>query len=301
VASYAYTLRAHNIFACQAGGYASGRFIVICDAENYGEYEKGAFWFDLEPTAERSAANADVLFLGDSRMQFAFSTDATKQWFSSASASYYLLGFIAFENSIFTQALLPKLKPRAELYVIGISDFFQPFETPTAKIIMHDGAARDRYKLKRLLQVAHKAICGKISAICGHRVVVFRSPQTGTWYMPKITALRGRERPVSYDQQIDQREVDNAIAVGRIFLSELPVKPECVILTSVPTVGTKVGTANAIARGLGKVLVVPERLDALQTFDGVHLDQASAELWSGAFLKAAGPQVHKCLDDHESP
>ena len=89
-----------------------------------------------------SAANADVLFLGDSRIQFAFSTAATAKWFSSASAGYYLLGFFAFENSIFERALLHKLKPRAKVYVIAIGDFFQPFEGPVAKTIMHDGAER---------------------------------------------------------------------------------------------------------------------------------------------------------------
>lgn len=300
VAPYLYKLRTGNIFSCQANGYTSDRYLSYCEATNYGDYEHGAFWFDLEPAAEVSAAKADVLFLGNSLTQFAFSTVATAQWFSSASANYYLLGFIAFENSIFGRALLHNLKPRAEVYIINIDDFFQPSETQVGKIVMHDEAARSRYKVKGLLQFVHKAICMKFTAICGHHLVIFRSRQNGTWYMPEISKFKGSERPVSDDRQIDEREVDDAIAIGRIFLSELHAKAECVILTAVPTVRTKTGVANAIASGLGKTLVVPEHLDGLQTFDGTHLDPASAERWSEAFFKTAGPQIRKCLEVHAS-
>jgi hypothetical protein len=297
-ASFLYKLRTDNIFACPASGYTSDRYLSSCET-GYGDYEHGAFWFDLEPAAEMSAASADVLFLGDSRMLRAFSTTATTSWFSSASVSFYLLGFYGFENSIFEGALLRKLKPRAEVYVISVGDFFQLFEAPIAKSIMHDSAARNLYNVKRDWQFVHRGICMKVPRICGNGLAVFRSRQTGMWYL-ETSRFKGRERQASYDQQINEREINDAIAIGRSFLSELPVKAECVILTVVPTVGTKLGVANAIASGLGKMLVVPQRLDGLQTFDGTHIDQASAERWSEAFFKTAGPQIQKCLAMHSS-
>jgi len=297
-ASFLYQLRANNIFACPASGYTSDRYLSNCGA-GYGDYEHGAFWFDLEPAAQTSASSADVLFLGDSRMVLAFSTPATTNWFSSASVSFYLLGFYAFENSIFERTLLHKLKPRAEVYVIPVGDFFQPFEAPIAKKMMHDGAARNLYYVKRNLQFVHEAICMKLPIICGNGLAVFRSRQTGMWYMD-TSRFKGRERQVSYNQQIDDREINDAVAIGRTFLSELPVKTECVILTVVPTVDTKLSVANAIASGLGKKLVVPQYLDDLQTLDGIHLEPASAERWSEAFLKAAGPQIQKCVAMHTS-
>jgi hypothetical protein len=297
-ASFLYQLRADNIFACPASGYTSDRYLSNCDT-SYSDYEHGAFWFDLEPAAEMSASSADVLFLGDSRMLLAFSTTATTKWFSSASVSFYLLGFYGFENSIFERALLHKLKPRAEVYVIPVGDFFQPFEAPIAKNIMHNSAARKLYNVKRNMQFVHKAICMKLPTICGNRLAVFRSRQNGMWYM-ETSRFKGRERQVSDNQQTDEREINDAVAIGRTFLSELPVKTECVILTVVPTVDTKLGTASAIASGLGKTLVVPQHLDGLQTFDGTHLDQASAERWSEAFFKTAGPQIQKCLAMHTS-
>jgi hypothetical protein len=298
VAPVLYNLRTDGIFACPGTGYTSDRYLSVCNTKNYGDYDHGAFWFDLEPAAEMSAARADVLFLGNSQLQFAFSTVATAQWFSSASASYYLLGFIGYGNSIFTGGLLHKLKPRAEVYVINVLDygFFQRSETPYA-IAVHDDAARTRYEVKRLWQFVHKPICSKLAALCGHQVSVFRSRQTGAFYPSTYISRLSRMKvlPVSYDQQIDQREIDEAVEIGRKFLSELPVKGECVILTAVPSADTKLGVANAIANGVGEMLVVPGHLDDLQTFDDAHLDQASAERWSKAFFETAGPQIQKCL------
>jgi hypothetical protein len=295
--SYIYKLWADNIFACQASGYSSDRYLASCDVINYGDYEHGAFWFDLEPAAQASAASADVLFVGDSRLQFAFSTAPTEEWFSSAAARYYLLGFIDYENSIFEQALLRKLKPKAKVYVINIYEFFEPTEAPVAKIIMHDDGARIRYEAKRLWQFVHEPICMKLAKICGNGYAIFRSRQTGTWYMQGMSKFRGLDRPVSYDQSIDQHEVDDAVTIGRDFLSGLPVKPECVILTAIPTVKIRLKAADVIAADLGEKLVVPEHLDGLQTFDGSHLDHPSAERWSKAFFQVAGPQIQKCLDE----
>src|ERR1700730_18362472 len=73
VAAFLYKLRTDYIFACPATGYGSDRFLTHCEVPNYGDYEHGAFWFDLEPAAQISAANADVLFVGNSRVQHAFS------------------------------------------------------------------------------------------------------------------------------------------------------------------------------------------------------------------------------------
>src|SRR5277367_6166143 len=82
-AAYVYKIRKETIFACQASLYSSDRYIASCNGTRYADYEHGAFAFDLEPKAENFARDADVLFLGNSRLQFAFSTSATTGWFSA--------------------------------------------------------------------------------------------------------------------------------------------------------------------------------------------------------------------------
>ncbi len=93
LAAYAYEFRTQSIFSCTANGYSSDRYIAYCNVASYADYEHGAFQFGLEPSEEDFASKADVLFLGNSRLQVAFSTAATSDWLSAASARYHLLGF----------------------------------------------------------------------------------------------------------------------------------------------------------------------------------------------------------------
>src|SRR5262245_22071711 len=72
----AFSIRVSIIFSCPAEGYGSDRFLEYCQADGYGDYDHGALLFGLEPEAEQSARDAEVVFLGNSREQFAFSTAA---------------------------------------------------------------------------------------------------------------------------------------------------------------------------------------------------------------------------------
>jgi hypothetical protein len=288
------SFRKDSIFSCRASGYASDRYIAYCGGKNYGDYEHGAFWFNLEPAATAAAANSRVMFLGNSRMQFAFSSKATADWFSSLSESYYLLGFSAFGNYTFEAPLLRKLRPRAKVYVINIDSFFDSAESPPAKIVMQDAAAQSRYEQKRQWQKIHKAICASSEIVCGHGFALFRSRSSGAWIM---SGLQYKMDPVSvsYDEGVDQDMLASYTVRGNEFLPSLSADRACTILTIVPTVKTTVGTAKAIAASLGLNLVAPTPA-GLITFDGSHLQPESAQRWSAAFLEEAGPQIRKCLD-----
>lgn len=293
LATYAYKLRTDGIFACLADGYASDRYLAYCHAKGYGDYEHGAFWFGLEPSTRDSVSNAEVLFLGSSRMQIALSTTATSRWFhSSGPVRYFLLGFGYNGNALFEGALLRKFGSHAKVYVISVDKFFERYESQPVKAVMRDSAAPSHYEVKRIWQLVHESVCKGFAALCGKRYTIFRSRETGAYQLSGLGEFEGRA--VSYDPRIDRTAVENEAAAGRAFLSELSVAPDCVILTTIPSDETKLGTASAIAKVLGMPLVTPE-VGGLQTFDGSHLDHASAERWSDAFLKAAGPQIRRCL------
>lgn len=293
-----YKLRTEGIFACEASGYSSDRYLSYCHISGYGDYEHGAFWFGLEPSIQDHVTNAEVLFLGSSRMQLGLSTDATADWFSSVPARYYLMGFGYNENAAFAQELLIKFKPKAKVYVLDIERFFERTETVPARAVMRDSAARWRYEVKRLWQFVHRPICQGLPMICGDQYVIFRSRETGAFSVSGLSQFKSAA--VSYDRSTNKTEPSNEVAVGREFLSRLPVKQECIILTTVPEVGTKIERVNAIANALGKTLVMPE-LDGLRTYDGLHLDRPSAERWSKAFVQAAAPQIRSCLADSREP
>lgn len=292
LAAYAYKLRTEGIFACLADGYASDRYLAYCNAKGYGDYEHGAFWFGLEPSTRDSVSNAEVLFLGSSRMQIALSTTATSRWFSSDSVRYFLLGFGYNGNALFEGELLRKFGSHAKVYVISVDNFFDRRESQPVRTVMRDSTARNHYEAKHIWQLVHESACKGFPALCGTRYTIFRSRETGAYYLSGLGEFEGRA--VSYDQSVDLTAAQNEAAAGRAFLSGLSVKPDCVILTIVPSDETKLGTASAIAKALGMTLAMPE-VAGLQTFDGSHLDQTSAERWSDAFLKSAGPQIRGCL------
>jgi len=237
-----------------------------------------------------------VLFLGNSRLEFAFSNAATADWFSGASARYYLLGFTYFENMLFAEELLRKIRPQAKVYVINVDDFFDRTETPPVKTILHDPTARTRYETKRFWQRVHDPLCKIFAVICRHQFAIFRSRETGAYYPEAWTQLK-KVTPVSYAPDLSQNVVGRNTAAAVDFLKQF-THEKCVILTLVPFPGTKIGDADAIAMGLGMKLVTPGNLEGLQTWDGYHLDEPSADRWSRAFFQAAGPEIRSCLGKH---
>ena len=70
-----------------------GTYIAECNQPNFGDYEHGAFYYDLEPGLASSLKSADVLFVGSSQSQIGFSTNSTRHFFQQRGVRYYLMGF----------------------------------------------------------------------------------------------------------------------------------------------------------------------------------------------------------------
>jgi hypothetical protein len=303
LASYGFWLRNRSIFACQAAGYGATRYLAYCGGGNYADYEHGAFQFDLEPPALEFARNADVLVLGNSRIQIALSNQPTEDWFAAANARYYLLGFSYNENVAYVGELLRKMQPRASVFIINVGDFFRPGETVAAKAILHDPDAENRYEWKRFAQKLHRPICKAFGVLCGKRYAIFRSRETGAYYRIPHDGPVFHDEPVfpenavSYDLDVDPAAVKDGTALAINFLKQF-AQGRCVILTNVPYPKTNDGDAEAIAKGVGLPLVTLENLEGLNTPDGYHLDPVSAERWSRAFFEAVGPEIRSCLENH---
>jgi hypothetical protein len=292
IGTYVYKLRTEGIFACAAAGYPTDGYLGYCDAGAYGDYDHGALWFGMEPEAERFARNADVLFIGNSRMQFGFSSAATDDWFLSAGAQHYLLGFSHLENETFLQPLLERLKPRARVYVINVDRFFDDVESEPGGEILHGSDMKRRYAEKGLWQQIHRAICVQHLTICGHRLAFYRFRKNGHWQ-----ARSGdpeQPLPIADAPPSEQELWGHYAALARQFVARLPVDRACIVLTDVPSPATKSAEARAIAAALGLNLADPA-LPGLQTFDETHLSNASAERWSKAFFDIAGPRIRQCL------
>jgi hypothetical protein len=290
-----YKLRTNGLFSCDASGYGADRYVAYCQASAYGDYDYGAFWYGLEPATSAAASSADVLFVGNSRAQFALSSNALASWFESHRTRYYLLGFAYNGNMAFAAPLLRRLQPRAKVYVVNVDLFFRRQPTQPAQEVMRDSAALGKYREKSYWQLTHRALCTRIAALCRHEFAYYRRRSDGAWI---VTGGEFKTQPVVYSDTVEHRGLDAEVALGRAFISQLPVSRDCVLLTLPPRgslgSGTSIGTAKAIAAALGLSLIAPQP-EGLTTFDGSHLDRASAERWSSAFIGAAASSIEKCL------
>lgn len=288
-----YKLRIDGIFACPASGYGTNAYLSDCTARTYGDYDHGAFWFGLEPQAQRAAAEADVLLVGNSRLQFAFTGAATARWFATSGIRHYLLGFSHSETVAFFEPLLTKMRPRAKVYVINVDRFFDDRVSAPTEQILQGRDILKRYEEKRTWQLLHKRLCAVLSVACGNAVAVYRTRETGVWQRMGSGHLKTMQVSDGHPSNVERW--DHYVSLGEKFLAQLPVDRSCVILTIVPTVDSKWAEAMAIAAKLGHELLAP-RIHDLRTFDGSHLDEASAERWSAAFLREAGPRIRRCVD-----
>ena len=301
-AGFAYGVRDKGIFACQAVNPASDSYLGVCNVDNYGDYDHGAFWYALEPAAVEAAARAEVLFIGNSRMQFGLSAPELDGWFVRKSIDYYLLGFSHNENYLFFDPLLKKLNPQASLIIINVDNFFEDRLSGPADSLMHSSDALNRYRQKRIWQTFHRRICWPMNFICGDGLSFIRSRESGTWIFKGddlLDIMATRDQSVSYDSAVDQETVSRYVARARDFLDRIPVERGCIVLTNVPKSHISAGTAEGVAELLELPLVAPA-ISGLRTFDESHLDTDSASRWSSDFIKLLGPYVEKCVDGADS-
>jgi hypothetical protein len=285
-------LRTRGVFACPASYGAA--FLSNCNSPNFGDYDHGALWFGLEPDTLRAAAAAKVMLLGNSRLQFAFSGANTREWFGNARLPYYLLGFSHSETVMFMGPLLARLEPRARVVVINVDRFFDDRVSPPAEQILREKDSASRYREKQVWQAMHQPVCGALPVICGDTLAVYRERGNGAWRTAGV--LPDQAAPVSDGKPSNVDHWPVYIDLAKKFVGNLGVAPECVVLTLVPTVDTKREEAKAIAAALGRPLVTPN-VEGLTTFDGSHLDPASAQRWAAAFLEQAGPRIRECTAD----
>jgi hypothetical protein len=288
-----YRAKSASIFGCGADGYTADRYLAYCQGDWYGDFDSGAFWYSLEPEATRAAGAAQLLFVGNSRMQFGFSNDVARSWLTQNAASYYLLGLAFDANVLIFRDLLPRIGPHPKAYVINLDRFFEESAGAPARMILEEPDAVWHYRGKKLWQPFHRAVCQQLRALCGHSFSWFRSRQNGAWYAFGDLSS-SLPKPASIDATLDPAMVARDAALGRRFIDSLGVDPRCVVFTLVPTVNTPLANSRAIAESLRVDFIAPQ-LDNLNTFDGTHLDRPSAARWSAAFFAAAGQRLRECL------
>jgi hypothetical protein len=277
----------------------AGYFLAYCSAPAFGDYEHAAYFLDLEPNATKHLEKAQVIFLGNSRAEMAFSTVATQDFFRAHPVPYYVLGFGYDEKSEFALKVLRKFRPPIKLLVINTDPFFEPgWLSPAAKGADLSVKAYVAHFTKKIVAPLQQAFCRAMAEWCMPRSMsLYRAEANGTWNTIDAFQDFARGKPGQHELKdisspaLQKRALANASA----FVADIGVDPKCIVLTHVPNDrfdGSSL--ARYLAQALGAQILLPEVAN-LETYDSFHLRQESAERWSTAFLVDFEPILARCV------
>lgn len=295
---FAANARLNSIAACTGEGYRSDTYLAYCEASGYGNFEHGALYLSLVPEAVENLRKADVLMLGSSRVQRAFSTQATEDFFRRLGASFYVTGFGYGENVAFAQALIENLSLSPKAVIVNADPFFDTDLSWPARTLLKMENGDDIYEDKGTWQEVHREFCGGDAAtgwLCGDQPAIFRSVKDGRWTLANYEQAKPLPiRPAGEERWLGERE--RLVRRAQAFLDRLDaagVPRSCVLFTVIPSDYATYDTARHMAERTGVELVTVE-LPGLQTTDGSHLTPESAERWSAAQLDRMAPRLADC-------
>lgn len=296
--------RAADRWWASIGCYApwpAGYFLAYCSSAQFGDYEHGAYYYNLEPEAVAALKRSDVLFFGTSRAQFALSTRTLQEFFAERGIAPYLLGFGYNEAGAFPLALVREYRLNPRVVVILADPFFRNRSTPHVRVTQ-----RVRWRIvtelyeflqKQAFIAVGSRVCTARPSLCETaEPVVHRSTTDGSWrpfrFDLKARVALGEHTPaITYTAAMAAGD----LAFAEEFLTATGVPRSCVVLSAAPSA---LVDSDAYVTEMGRLLGVRVSLpsvDSLTTFDGSHLTPESAERWSAALLAEIDDTLAGCV------
>jgi len=112
------------IGACSGAGYSDDHYLAYCESGRYGDYEHGALLYEMEAAAIEPIKRAEVLFLGNSRTQYTFSSPPVIEAMNATGRPWYVMGFGFGAKSEMPQAMIERLGLTPRMLVINADPFF---------------------------------------------------------------------------------------------------------------------------------------------------------------------------------
>ncbi|MDO6459980.1 hypothetical protein Q4485_04675 [Granulosicoccaceae sp. 1_MG-2023] len=287
------------IGSCNPAGYSDETFMAYCHSSRFGDFEHRAYWKQLEPVMQHVQA-ADVLFLGNSRTQYAFSTQPVLEWFEQHKIAHYVFGFGMGSQNTVPERMAEKYKLKPSALVINADPFFTDYVSITNQNAFEESPTRDwEYKAKMWLQARQKSSCADDASglmaklLCqGKDETLYRYRENGHWDVRFFR--KNMHIPVKVDNNQNLGvTVDQAAQIATRFFENFGIDKECVILTVTPRAQTPLAFATELSERLGVSGIFPMPEDLI-TVDASHLDPDSADLWSSQFMQAAAAKLERC-------
>ena len=285
-----------NTSGCDLRSILPAEYMAYCENERFADYEHGAFWYDLEPGVVQAMRDADVLFVGNSRLQLGFDPSLLAAAMSELGLRYYMLGFGYKEYHVFAQSLIERyrLKPRA--LVANADPFFVDALSAASRPLLEAGPGEPMlgYRYRGFVQRAKARLCGQgaplaSSRACeGFRLTIYRNRQSGEW---RLARSMGEGSPiVPMARRAAAADVSSASAHGRFLRERLGLSPTCLPVLGVPTPSVSSDMAARIASKAGLPFIEGDG-EGLRSSDGSHLTSTSATAWTLNIL----PQLTRVL------
>ncbi len=291
---------------CDGSGYSEEYYLAWCGSAKFQDYEHGAVYYDLEDGVVERLRAAEVLFLGNSLAQTAFSSDALEAFFRDRGLPYYLMGFGHGEQDRFAAAVIERFDLRPLAVVVNADHFFYDNQTGVGTLVTSQSAlAILEYHAKRILQPIHRRVCSGGGswlepALCGTEGTIYRSRRTGRWQYRSFPV--DREIAIELADGIPpatRERLPRMIEIARRFKQFIADRGGCLIVTSVPSDGLAPEAVREIARRAGLMSALPDPA-GLATWDGGHLNRRSVELFSRRLAVQLGPLLDRCRAAHDA-
>lgn len=287
------------IGGCNWRGYDAEHYMAYCHSQRYGDYEHLAFWYESEPEIIDNLKKAKVLFLGNSRTQYAFSTNSVDSFFEKNGINHYVFGFGMNSQNIVPEKMIRRYTLNPKLLVINADPFFTNRSSKTNRIMLATTWLVEwEVLIKKWQQKLQREICSSSERryikwlVCGSGKVLYRSRENGHW----VTKYFHKNKRIPVGESDRYLEtIDQAVDIGKDFIKQLDLDKSCVVITATPQVRTPLKYATALSQRLGIKAIFPN-VDGLLTIDKSHLDSESAERWSSIFLQQILPVVDRCVN-----
>lgn len=263
-------------------------------AEYYLAHDRGGhidhhvLYHGTDPEAMRHLRDADVLFVGTSRMMFALRSRVITPWAIAHGIKYYALGFGHRDGDAWVLEIIRRHDLRPKLVVVNVDGFFGRNRSPWADRVRRDsifGAAKAQLEGElghEARRAIHRVIpnwidlYGRPGFAFGNEFIAYRSRENGTW---RITPWPAAQMSAPAEDYRIGEVGERIAAPARAFKEEMDRRGIAMVFTHVPTPDPSGGNPVALGAMLG-VPVVGMGVEGLTSHDGSHLSEESAVFWS---------------------
>jgi hypothetical protein len=283
----------YKISFCSLTYYSFGvNYVAYCGDKHFDDFEHQVFYEGTFDT-DRRLREADVLFLGDSHIQYAFSHPNVAPFFAQRHARFFLAGLGYIEGWKFIDEVLKRHPPHPKILVINLDPFFtRPPSEPARYVLEHPLSSFVDAKFKGAVQPIYAALCRE----CGRSASLVRSRDSGQW---NLLAFDPNNSVGQYPVTPNATPTDDSVSAwaalaepeARELLADASAR--CVVFTDTPHDGRVGSYATRLAAQFNAIVILPE-LPGLRTYDTNHLDSQSAIAWSNAFLEQLDQIGSRC-------